>query len=65
MIPEDRLLRSYFPSVPIGKELVLEGLPNRDSLSYLSTYNLGKLGEVRTLLRGTLRYRSSCWSNST
>jgi alpha-aminoadipic semialdehyde synthase len=51
-IPENRLLRSYFPSVPISEKFKLEGLPNRDSLPYLSTYGLGN---VRTLLRGTLR----------
>ncbi|KAF7365331.1 Alpha-aminoadipic semialdehyde synthase, mitochondrial [Mycena venus] len=55
-IPENRLLRSYFPSVPISEEFKMEGLPNRDSLPYLSTYNLGWLSNVRTLLRGTLRY---------
>ncbi|KAJ7319097.1 Saccharopine dehydrogenase-domain-containing protein [Mycena albidolilacea] len=52
-IPENRLLRSYFPSVPVSEKFKLEGLPNRDSLPYLSTYGLGN---VRTLLRGTLRY---------
>ncbi|KAJ7505433.1 Saccharopine dehydrogenase-domain-containing protein [Mycena galericulata] len=55
-IPEKRLLRSYFPSVPITKDFALEGLPNRDSLPYLSTYNLGAPSHVRTVLRGTLRY---------
>ncbi|KAJ7043988.1 Saccharopine dehydrogenase-domain-containing protein [Mycena alexandri] len=55
-IPENRLLHNYFPSVPIGKEFVLEGLPNRDSLPYLSTYDLGQRADIRTLLRGTLRY---------
>ncbi|KAJ6584864.1 Saccharopine dehydrogenase-domain-containing protein [Mycena capillaripes] len=55
-IPENRLLRSYFPSVPINKDFMLEGLPNRDSLPYRSTYNLGKSSDVRTLIRGTLRY---------
>ncbi|KAJ7254348.1 Saccharopine dehydrogenase-domain-containing protein [Mycena haematopus] len=55
-IPEHQLLRCYFPSVPISRELKLEGLPNRDSLPYLATYNLGEMSHVRTLLRGTLRY---------
>ncbi|KAJ7212239.1 Saccharopine dehydrogenase-domain-containing protein [Mycena pura] len=53
---ETRLLRSYFPSVPFSKEFTLEGLPNRDSMPYLETYNLGQMKDVRTLLRGTLRY---------
>ncbi|KAJ7459741.1 Saccharopine dehydrogenase-domain-containing protein [Mycena latifolia] len=53
-IPENQLLRSYFPSVPITEEFALEGIPNRDSLSYLKTYELGD--DVRTVLRGTLRY---------
>ncbi|KAJ7134466.1 Saccharopine dehydrogenase-domain-containing protein [Mycena epipterygia] len=55
-IPNNRLLRSYFPSVPVTKEFALEGLPNRDSLPYLWTYNLGQPRDVRTVLRGTLRY---------
>ncbi|KAJ6508932.1 Saccharopine dehydrogenase-domain-containing protein [Mycena sanguinolenta] len=56
-IAEQQLLRYYFPSVPIsGGELKLEGLPNRDSLPYLTNYNLGEMSNVRTLLRGTLRY---------
>ncbi|KAJ6619520.1 Saccharopine dehydrogenase-domain-containing protein [Mycena sp. CBHHK59/15] len=55
-IPETRLLRSYFPSIPITKEFALEGIPNRDSLPYAQTYNLGHASELRTLLRGTLRY---------
>ncbi|KAF8208713.1 Saccharopine dehydrogenase-domain-containing protein [Mycena galopus ATCC 62051] len=55
-IRESQLLRCYFPSVPISREFKLEGLPNRDSLPYLSTYSLGELSNVRTVLRGTLRY---------
>ncbi|KAJ7095979.1 Saccharopine dehydrogenase-domain-containing protein [Mycena belliarum] len=52
-IPDKQLLRRYFPSVPITKDFALEGLPNRDSLPYAKTY---ELGDIRTLLRGTLRY---------
>ncbi|KAJ7288450.1 Saccharopine dehydrogenase-domain-containing protein [Mycena rebaudengoi] len=55
-IPENRLLRSYFPSVPITKDFALEGIPNRDSFPYARTYNLGPQTDLRTLLRGTLRY---------
>ncbi|KAF7314386.1 hypothetical protein MKEN_00911300 [Mycena kentingensis (nom. inval.)] len=58
-IPGSDLLRGYLPSVPAAKEFGLEGIPNRDSLSYLGTYNLGKIDAengIRTMLRGTLRY---------
>ncbi|KAJ7645472.1 Saccharopine dehydrogenase-domain-containing protein [Mycena polygramma] len=56
-IAENRLLRNYFPSVPINKDFVLEGLPNRNSLPYVSTYKLGSsVSDIRTLIRGTLRY---------
>ncbi|KAJ3784776.1 Saccharopine dehydrogenase-domain-containing protein [Lentinula aff. detonsa] len=42
---------------------MLEGLPNRDSVGYIGMYGLGELGngkghgELRTILRGTLRYK--------
>ncbi|KAJ7644034.1 Saccharopine dehydrogenase-domain-containing protein [Roridomyces roridus] len=49
------LLRSYFPSVPVTKDFALEGLPNRDSFQYLDMYGLGS-DNLRTVLRGTLRY---------
>ncbi|KAJ7069890.1 Saccharopine dehydrogenase-domain-containing protein [Mycena amicta] len=55
-VKENELLKNYFASVPISKEFALEGLPNRDSLSYLETYNLGKPDGIQTILRGTLRY---------
>ena len=35
-----------------------EGYPNRDSISYMETYHLGK--EVRNMFRGTLRYPGHC-----
>ncbi|KAF8639309.1 hypothetical protein AX17_001590 [Amanita inopinata Kibby_2008] len=58
------LLRTYFPSVPVlpgqqgqqQQKVTFEGLANRDSLPYVDTYGLGKLEELRTVLRGTLRY---------
>jgi alpha-aminoadipic semialdehyde synthase len=33
----------------------LEGIPNRDSTAYISEYGL--VDEVKTMFRGTLRYR--------
>lgn len=36
---------------------VLEGYPNRDSLSYIETYGLRG---IQTMLRGTFRYRNYC-----
>jgi saccharopine dehydrogenase (NADP+, L-glutamate forming)/spermidine synthase len=35
-----------------------EGYPNRDSISYIETYHLGK--EVQNMFRGTLRYPGHC-----
>ncbi|KIJ67291.1 hypothetical protein HYDPIDRAFT_127170 [Hydnomerulius pinastri MD-312] len=55
-IPGDRILSNYFPDVPISNVLKLEGIANRDSLPYADTYGLGKLDNLRTVLRGTLRY---------
>ncbi|KAJ7696052.1 Saccharopine dehydrogenase-domain-containing protein [Mycena rosella] len=55
-VPPSGLLRSYFPAVPITEEFRLEGLPNRDSVPYLKTYELGDVKDIRTVLRGTLRY---------
>ncbi|GAA5990344.1 hypothetical protein JCM10908_007326 [Rhodotorula pacifica] len=48
------LLRNNFPSLPLFRGLALEGVANRDSLSYLSQYRLPS--ELPTILRGTLRY---------
>ncbi|KAL0068301.1 hypothetical protein AAF712_004688 [Marasmius tenuissimus] len=59
-VPGDRLLKSYFEQVSIGSGPFsdsLEGLPNRDSFPYAETYNLGPVGDLRTILRGTLRYK--------
>ncbi|KAM6499393.1 Saccharopine dehydrogenase domain containing protein [Amanita muscaria] len=56
------LLKSTFPDVPVlskeegGGIIKFEGLPNRDSLPYVDTYGLGKIDDLRTVLRGTLRY---------
>jgi len=52
------LLSSGFLDVPVLSEegIKLEGLPNRDSIPYVDTYGLGKLEELRTVLRGTLKY---------
>ncbi|KII95578.1 hypothetical protein PLICRDRAFT_34485 [Plicaturopsis crispa FD-325 SS-3] len=62
-IPKEDILHTHFPSVPIGGEanvLKLEGIANRDSLSYADTYDLGSASGLRTLLRGTLRYPGFC-----
>ncbi|KAF5338828.1 hypothetical protein D9758_012081 [Tetrapyrgos nigripes] len=56
-IPGSRLLESYFQNVPISPTVALEGLPNRDSFPYAAAYGLGDIHSLRTLLRGTLRYR--------
>jgi alpha-aminoadipic semialdehyde synthase len=54
-IPGNELLESYFPDVPLAKGFALEGLANRDSLGYASTYGLGNVDGMRSLFRGTLR----------
>ncbi|KEP50673.1 putative saccharopine dehydrogenase (NADP+, L-glutamate-forming) [Rhizoctonia solani 123E] len=56
-IPGNELLESYFPHVPLAKGFALEGLANRDSLGYAETYKLGSVGGMRSLFRGTLRYK--------
>ncbi|THU85427.1 hypothetical protein K435DRAFT_970737 [Dendrothele bispora CBS 962.96] len=56
-IPGNKLLSSYFEDVPISPTIALEGLPNRDSFPYAAMYELGDIGSLRTLLRGTLRYK--------
>ncbi|KAF9260363.1 hypothetical protein L218DRAFT_907270 [Marasmius fiardii PR-910] len=59
-VPGDRLLKSPFDEVSIGTSAFkssLEGLANRDSFPYAETYNLGPAKDLRTLLRGTLRYK--------
>ncbi|SCZ94622.1 BZ3500_MvSof-1268-A1-R1_Chr12-3g04003 [Microbotryum saponariae] len=53
-IPGADLLRSNFPRVPILPGFSLEGVANRDSVSYLEQYGLPK--DLPTILRGTLRY---------
>ncbi|KAH0835691.1 Saccharopine dehydrogenase-domain-containing protein [Lanmaoa asiatica] len=55
-IPGENVLKHHFPDVPISNVLKLEGIANRDSLPYADTYGLGKLDDLRTVLRGTLRY---------
>ncbi|KAF4622050.1 hypothetical protein D9613_009131 [Agrocybe pediades] len=54
-VPGDRLLQSYFPSLPISPDLALEGLPNRNSYDYLKRYIPPGMKQ-RTFVRGTLRY---------
>ncbi|EMD35803.1 hypothetical protein CERSUDRAFT_52831 [Gelatoporia subvermispora B] len=59
-LEHDELLTHYFPDVPLSDVLKFEGVPNRDSLSYASVYGLHSLQQLRTLLRGTLRYPGFC-----
>ncbi|KAI9511190.1 Saccharopine dehydrogenase-domain-containing protein [Russula earlei] len=54
-IPGERLLLQNFPDVPLSNVLRFEGLANRNSMRYAETYSL-KNEELRTMLRGTLRY---------
>ena len=49
------ILKQGFPRLPVSEILRLEGIANRDSLPYAETYNLGKLDNLRTLVRGTIR----------
>ncbi|KAL1742987.1 Saccharopine dehydrogenase-domain-containing protein [Schizophyllum fasciatum] len=51
------VLDNHFPAFPVKdgeRVLEFEGLPNRDSLQYVSQYGLPN--EIGTMLRGTLRY---------
>ncbi|KAF7986808.1 hypothetical protein HWV62_20442 [Athelia sp. TMB] len=59
-IPGKDILSSHFPNVPISNILKMEGIANRDSLPYADSYDLGPLSELRTVLRGTLRYPGFC-----
>ncbi|KAI0268740.1 Saccharopine dehydrogenase-domain-containing protein [Gloeopeniophorella convolvens] len=54
-IPSKNLLLQNFPDVPLSNVLKLEGLANRNSMSYTDTYSLQDK-DLRTMLRGTLRY---------
>jgi alpha-aminoadipic semialdehyde synthase len=54
-IPGPDLLKAVV-DVPIMKGFALEGYPNRDSLKYISLYNLNP-SKLRTMFRGTLRYK--------
>jgi len=56
-IPAERLLKDYFPKVPVSDDgLKFEGLANRDSMPYIDTYDLPNQEEgLQTMLRGTLR----------
>ncbi|KAJ3386881.1 hypothetical protein HDU92_002229 [Lobulomyces angularis] len=54
-VPGEQLFKTS-RKVQINKGLALEGLPNRDSLSYIEKYKLGHIDELKTMFRGTLRY---------
>lgn len=56
MVKGDDLLRNCWRNLPVVSAMELEGLPNRDSYSYLGLY---QLGSMRTFVRGTLRSVSS------
>ncbi|KAF9933130.1 hypothetical protein FBU30_006454 [Linnemannia zychae] len=51
------LMKKHFPDVPIYPGFALEGVANRDSLSYADTYGLGPVEKLDTMFRGTLRYK--------
>ncbi|KAI9351101.1 Saccharopine dehydrogenase-domain-containing protein [Zopfochytrium polystomum] len=55
-VPGPELMRSAVP-VSIYPGFALEGLPNRDSLSYLDTYQLGSGADLTDMFRGTLRFK--------
>jgi alpha-aminoadipic semialdehyde synthase len=54
-IPGNQLLNNAI-DVPIFKGYSFEGLANRDSLSYIKTYQLDDQ-HLQTMFRGTLRYK--------
>ncbi|KAG0000524.1 hypothetical protein BGZ79_005829, partial [Entomortierella chlamydospora] len=56
-IPGKDLMKKHFPDVPIYPGFNLEGVANRDSLSYADTYGLGPVEKMDTMFRGTLRYK--------
>jgi alpha-aminoadipic semialdehyde synthase len=55
-IPGHQLLASAV-DVNTFKGFAFEGLPNRDSLKYVDTYQLGPLDGLDNMFRGTLRYK--------
>lgn len=60
---EEGKLMSASRDVDLFKGFALEGVPNRDSLSYVDLYGLDKTtnnGEVETMFRGTLRFKGFC-----
>ena len=54
--PGGELMRNSKDVTVCGKQF--EGIPNRDSTKYKSLYGIHS---ARTLLRGSLRYKVSCW----
>jgi saccharopine dehydrogenase-like NADP-dependent oxidoreductase len=55
-VPGDRLLTST-SHLELAPCFSFEVLPNRDSLSYCTSYGLE---DVQTMFRGTLRYKGYC-----
>jgi len=56
-IPGTKLMQSATPFTDSWPEMILECLPNRDSLKYECIYGID---ETQTLFRGTLRYEGFC-----
>ncbi|KAF9039350.1 Saccharopine dehydrogenase-domain-containing protein [Panaeolus papilionaceus] len=52
-VPGEDLLKTVFSNLPISEQFELEGIANRNSLQYMSIYQLEK---AQTFIRGTLRY---------
>ncbi|KAH8111628.1 Saccharopine dehydrogenase-domain-containing protein [Phellopilus nigrolimitatus] len=56
VVAGENLLHASIPNLPVSSVLHFEGLPNRDSLSYSSIYDLCESDGLKSLFRGTIRY---------
>jgi saccharopine dehydrogenase-like NADP-dependent oxidoreductase len=56
LLPYQRLFQKT-ERIEFGNNLIFEGYPNRDSISYKSTY---KLDGIKNMIRGTLRMPDFC-----
>ncbi|OBZ72980.1 Peroxisome biosynthesis protein PAS1 [Grifola frondosa] len=59
-IDGSNILQRSFADVPVSDVLKFEGIANRNSLPYAGIYGLGPLSNLRSILRGTLRYPGFC-----